>query len=566
MTMRIFRNALFLFIFTTTFPSCASADDVAKGKAFFASNCALCHDASSNKAMFQGPPLFGVVGRRIGSVKGFSYSEAFVAANGKKRIWDEAALNTYLAHPDQVMPGTQMPIEVASAQDRKAVIAYLKSLAQVEAKPAIKPVMKPLAKSVVTNDLKDLDWRKDAPGMRHRVNVNDLPKPYATPSAGNSPSFIAPDDGQLPKVPAGFEISVFSRDVDHPRLLRTAPNGDLYVVESGRGRISVFRHTAEGVSATRATFAEGLSQPFGLAFYPSGPDPKYVYVANIGSVVRMPLAGGTAETVVPALSTTGGHSTRDIVFSPDDRFMYVSVGSGSNVAEGMDAAPPGGVAAWQAGHGLGSSWGSEDGRALVLRFAPDGSSRHVLATGIRNCVGLGIRPATPDLYCTTNERDGLGDDLVPDYFTRVEDGQFFGWPWYYLGHNEDPRHRGERPDLANQVTVPDLLFGSHSAPLGFAFYSAEPGAAHAFPPAYQGNAFIALHGSWNRATRTGSKIVRVQFREGRATGEYEDFMTGLILDDKRVSGRPVGVAVGADGALYVSDDTGSKIWKIIPKP
>jgi hypothetical protein len=177
-----------------------------------------------------------------------------------------------------------------------------------------------------------------------------------------------------------------------------------------------------------------------------------------------------------------------------------------------------------------------------------------------------VRPGTPDLYCTTNERDGLGDDLVPDYFTRVADGQFFGWPWYYLGANEDPRHKGERPDLANKVTVPDLLFGSHSAPLGFAFYTAKPGAAHAFPAVYQGNAFIALHGSWNRATRTGSKLVRVVFAGGKPTGEYEDFMTGLILDDKRLSGRPVGVAVGADGALYVSDDAGSKIWKIVPKP
>ncbi len=535
-------------------PACsraASPEQIAAGKAVFAANCALCHDASPAMGDFQGPPLFGVAGRKIGGVTGFDYSDALKTAHARGETWNDSNLDAFLADPQQAMPGTQMPVNVPDSTDRRNLIAYLTSLnGKTSATKAAEPVSGPIS----GND--NLDWRKDAPGVLHRVTVADLPKPFATNSAGNSAQYVAPSAGFLPKAPAGFTVSLFSNGLDGPRNMRTAPNGDLYVIESGKGRISVFRNQGGKLSGKRETFAEGLNQPFGIAFQGA-----YVYVANVGSVVRIPAAGGKPEIVVANLSTTGGHSTRDIAFSANGQYMYVSVGSGSNVAEGIGKPPAGFVA----GHALGESWGSEAGRALVLRFKPDGSDRHVFATGIRNCVGLAFKPGTNDLYCTTNERDMLGDNLVPDYFTRVADGQFFGWPWYYLGDHEDPRQAGVRPDLKGKVSLPDTLFVSHSAPLGFTFYQAPAGAAQAFPSQYDGNAFIALHGSWNRSARTGSKVVIAHIKDGKPTGEYEDFLTGFILDDKHVSGRPVGVAVGPEGALYVSDDAGNCIWRVAPK-
>jgi len=540
----------FCLLMTLSLPACskaASPAQIAAGKAVFDANCALCHDASPAMGAFQGPPLFGVAGRKVGGMAEFDYSEALKTAHGRGETWNESNLDAFLADPQQAMPGTQMPVNVPDATDRRNLIAYLTSLTGKAA--AVKP-----DEPVSGND--NLDWRKDAPGVRHRVTAADLPQPFATQSAGNSAQYVAPGDDFLPQVPAGFTVSLFSKELDGPRNMRTAPNGDLYVVESGRGRISVFRNQGGKLSQTRETFAEKLNQPFGIAF-----QGNYVYAANVGSVVRIPSAGGGAETVVANLSTTGGHSTRDIAFSADGKYMYVSVGSGSNVAEGIGKPPAGFVA----DHALGESWGSEAGRALVLRFKPDGSDRHVFATGIRNCVGLAFKPGMNDLYCTTNERDMLGENLVPDYFTRITGGQFFGWPWYYLGDHEDPRQAGVRPDLKGKISLPDTLFVSHSAPLGFTFYQAPAGAVSAFPADYDGQAFIALHGSWNRAARTGSKVVVAHIRDGKPTGEYEDFLTGFILDDRRVSGRPVGVAVGPEGALYVSDDAGNRIWRVAPK-
>ena len=305
--------------------------------------------------------------------------------------------------------------------------------------------------------------------------------------------------------------------------------------------------------------ATGIDDAFGMAFYPPAA-PQYVYLSSPTSVVRVPYNGGDKQTVIADLSTGGGHTTRDLLFSPDGKYLYVAVGSGSNDAEGMGAAPQG----WIAGHNTGEAWDSEAGRADLLRFTPDGHDRTVMATGIRNCVTLGFRPGTGELYCSVNERDGLGDDLVPDYFSHIETGAFYGWPWFYLGNHQDPRHKGERADLSGKITVPDVLFASHSAPLGFSFYQPPAGAAHAFPAGYDGDVFVALHGSWNRQKRTGSKLVRVLFKDGKPTGAYEDFMTGLVIDDHQVSGRPVGVAVGPDGALYVSDDAGGRIWRIVP--
>jgi glucose/arabinose dehydrogenase len=264
--------------------------------------------------------------------------------------------------------------------------------------------------------------------------------------------------------------------------------------------------------------------------------------------------------VVASLPGGRGHWTRDIVFSSDGKTMFVSVGSGSNVAESMPKAPSAGIAAFQAAHPIGATWGAEENRADVLAFDPDGGAMRIFAAGIRNCSGLTVQPETSALWCAVNERDILGNDLPPDYVTHVGEGEFYGWPWYYIGAHEDPRHKQERPDLANKIVIPDVLIQPHSAPLGITFYEAGQ-----FPPEYKGDAFVALHGSWNRAKRTGYKVVRLLFKDGKPTGEYEDFLVGLVADDASVWGRPVDVAVARDGSLLVTDDGGDVIWRVTYK-
>jgi glucose/arabinose dehydrogenase len=242
--------------------------------------------------------------------------------------------------------------------------------------------------------------------------------------------------------------------------------------------------------------------------------------------------------------------------------MFISVGSGSNVAEQMDKKTPEEVRAWEAENGMGSAWGPETHRAEILVTDPDGHRPlRAFATGVRNGVGLAVHPETGDLWVSTNERDGLGDNLVPDYVTRVKDGGFYGWPWYYLGNHEDPRHAGERPDLADKAIVPDVLEQSHSASLQMIFYTATSGVA-AFPADYRGDAFVALHGSWNRAIRTGYKVIRVILNHGVPTGQYDDFMTGFVVDNHRVWGRPVGVTVAHDGALLITEDGNGTMWRV----
>jgi hypothetical protein len=244
--------------------------------------------------------------------------------------------------------------------------------------------------------------------------------------------------------------------------------------------------------------------------------------------------------------------------------MFVSVGSSSNVAEDMSKKTPEETRDWQAGHALGAAWDKELGRADVIVGDPDGKTMHVYAAGIRNCVGMAIHPITHDLWCSTNERDLLGNDLPPDYVTRVHEGGFYGWPWYYIGDHEDYRHASERPDLKGKITVPDVLIQPHSAPLEMTFYNTRGPAA--FPAEYRGDAFVALHGSWNRGKRTGYKVVRVFTKNGVPTGAYEDFMTGFVIDGSKVWGRPVGVAAAHDGALLVADDGGDVIWRVAYAP
>jgi glucose/arabinose dehydrogenase len=406
------------------------------------------------------------------------------------------------------------------------------------------------------------DWKADAPGVRRKITAADLPAPYATPAVRENATIVKPPAGAQPLVPQGFSISLFADHLQAPREIRIAPNGDIFVAESRAGQIRVLRAAdGAGKAAQSEVFASGLDEPFGIAFYPPGPNPQFVYVANTNSVVRFPYksgdlkASGAPETIVPQLAESGGgHWTRDVVFSPDGKRMFVSVGSGSNVAEGMAKTPP---EDWESSHPLGAAWGSETGRADVLVFDPQGQNRQIFATGIRNCVTMAIEPRTNDLWCSTNERDGLGDNLPPDYLTRVKEGAFYGWPWYYIGDHEDPRHKGERPDLAGKITVPDVLLQPHSAPLEMTFYEGS-----LFPSDYRGSAFAALHGSWNRHLRTGYKIVRAILHDGVPTGEYEDFVTGFVTEDGGVWGRPVGVAVAKDGALLFSEDGNGTIWRV----
>lgn len=407
------------------------------------------------------------------------------------------------------------------------------------------------------------DWQRDKPGTVRLITPQDLPKPGATASSSNSSRVVPRPASAVPQVPAGFKIELFANGLSGPRIIRTAPNGDIFVVETGAGRIRVLR-SADGAPkpTTNEVYATGLNRPFGIAFFPSGDNPQWLYVANTDSVVRFAYRGGDLkasgkpETIVANLPHGYGHSTRDIVFTPDNKRMLVSVGSAGNAGEGLGR-PPEGIEAWSRDHALGAAWGAETDRAAVLAFDPDGKNKKLFATGIRNCVGLAIQPGSDTPWCSTNERDGRGDNLVPDYVTRVREGAFYGWPWYYIGANEDPAHLGARPDLKDKVTVPDVLLQAHSASLGLTFYT-----GNLFPAEYRGDAFAAEHGSWNRAKRTGYKVVRIRLKAGVPTGEYEDFVTGFVVNDNEVWGRPVGVTVANDGALLVSEDGNGTIWRV----
>jgi glucose/arabinose dehydrogenase len=406
------------------------------------------------------------------------------------------------------------------------------------------------------------DWRADKPGVIRLIRPGDLPRPGATRSSANTSHVVPRPPTAVPQVRAGFRIGLFAEGLSGPRQMRVAPNGDIFVAETRAGRIRVLR-AADGAAKPSANeiYASALNRPFGIAFFPAGNNPQWVYVANTDRIVRFRYttgdlkAAGKPETVAE-LPHGYGHSTRDIVFSNDNRRMLVSVGSEGNDGEGMGS-PPGGLPSWIDNHPLGASWGNETDRADVLAFDPDGKNRSVFATGIRNCVGLAVHPATGDPYCSTNERDGMGDNLVPDYVTRIREGAFYGWPWFYIGNNEDPHHAGERPDLKGKVTVPDVLIQAHSASLGLVFYDAD-----AFPAEYRGDGFAAEHGSWNRSKRTGYKVIRIRLKDGAPSREYEDFVTGFVVSDSEVWGRPVGVTVAHDGALLVSEDAGGTIWRI----
>lgn len=405
-------------------------------------------------------------------------------------------------------------------------------------------------RQILTGSAAFSDYRDDRPGIARRITPADLPAPGATESVDNGPELVPRPANAWPKAPAGFKVEVYASELKNPRLIRAAPNGDLFVAESQSGLVRVFRGVrGDGKAAQSEVFTDGLNKPFGIAFYPPGPNPEWVYVGNTDAVVRFPYRNGDLKTRGSRQHIAGlpgggrlrggGHWTRDIAFSRDGRKMYVSVGSLTNNDDP-------------------DTNSGEYRRANILEFNPDGSGLRVYASGIRNAVGIAVSPQTGELWGSVNERDGLGDNLPPDYITRIQDGGFYGWPWYYIGANADPRHRGKHPELKDKVIVPDVLIQAHSASLQMTFY---PGGQ--FPKEYAGDIFAAQHGSWNRARRTGYKVIRVPLRQkGRATGEYEDFLTGFVTPEGQVWGRPVGVTAAKDGALLVSDDGSNSIWRV----
>ncbi len=461
--------------------------------------------------------------------------------------------------------------------------AGLPLLAQVTSPPADPPAF--------------ADWSQEKPAVHHKIDVTDLPNPDPRQSVHNQPHLVPRPRNAWPIAPPGFKVTLYaggdngpspSPDQQHseqhgtkppdkgtfrqPRLIRTAPNGDLFVADSGGGIIFVLRGMKpDGKAAQVERFAEGLDHPFGIAFYPAR-DPQFVYIANTTSVVRFPYHSGDLhastkpQTVVPTLPgyaqlAGGGHWTRDVVFSNDGRHMLVSVGSGSN-ADNPDDHP------------------KEFHRANVLEYTPEGKFLKVYASGLRNCVSETVNPVTGMLWCSTNERDELGNHLVPDYVTSVPEGGFFGWPWYYMGGHPDPRlpqpcadGTGANPqasaessdaktcrhiDLHAKVLTPDVLLQPHMASLEMAFYPA----AGSFPQSYTGDAFAAEHGSWNRQNRAGYEVIRIPMRNGKAVGGYQDFLTGFVVDNRSVWGRPVGVAIAKDGSMFVTDDGSRSVWRI----
>jgi glucose/arabinose dehydrogenase len=363
-----------------------------------------------------------------------------------------------------------------------------------------------------------------------------LPPPFSTKSATNAPEESTPPKGFLPTVPAGFKVNIFAEQFDEPRWLIVAPDNDIFLADTHGGSIYILRDLKNsGGAQERVTWAEGLDQPFGIAFHDD-----YVYVGDTNAVLRFKndaklpkhLSDGEKLMDLPR----GGHSTRALVFSADGKHLFVSVGSASNIDIESDTR-----------------------RAAITICDPDGNNARLYATGLRNPVGIALEPSTGTLYTSVNERDGLGDDLPPDYFTSVKDGGFYGWPYSYIGNNVDPRVNPQKPELVAKAIVPDVLLGAHRAPLQFAFYTGKQ-----FPASYQGGVFLAEHGSWNRAPRAGYQVVFIPFKNGKPSGDPQPFLTGLVPDPSKsnVNGRPVGIAVAPDGSLLVSDDGAKVVYRI----
>jgi glucose/arabinose dehydrogenase len=511
-------------------PSGRSPEAATAGAAVYQQKCALCH-GSKAQGMANIPSL----------------------AKGPSQSVTDGELFWFITNGD--VPDGMPAWTSLSEKQRWDIVTYLKTINTAKAaEPA--PAAKSSADAAPANNAianapmpkpPFLDFRTESPGTIHKITVADLPAPFATKSANNGPRVVARPDNAWPKVPDGFKVDQYvGTGLNEPRNIVTAPNGDYFFAESGPGNIKIARGiTPDGKPDLVATYASGLNRPYGIAFYPPGPDPKWVYIGDTNAVVRYAYkngdlkATGAPEHIVD-LPGGGGHWTRPIVFSPDGKKMYVPVGSASNVDD-PDTTP------------------GELNRADVLEFNPDGSGMNIYAYGIRNGGGgAAIDPKTGELWVSVNERDGLGDNLVPDYITHVEPGGFYGWPWWYMGGHQDPRHLGAHPELQEKVITPDVILQPHFASLGITFYNGKQ-----FPAQYKGDIFAAEHGSWNKSIRGGYELIRVPLHgTGKASGEFEDFMTGFVTPDGNVWGRPVGVTVATDGSLLVTDDGSNAIWRI----
>jgi glucose/arabinose dehydrogenase len=498
----------------------------AAGAPLYAQNCASCHGAAGEGAG-NIPALNGDNIKSVPSGELFWFVTKGDLADG---------MPSWASLPEQ---------------QRWQIVSYLKSPGPLSAAPAAAAAPSPAAPEATaavnapppTSPF--VDYRFEKPGDVRKITLKDLPDPYSTDSAANAPKIVARPEGAWPKAPEGFTVGLYAAGLEEPREIRRAPNGDLFVSEGEVGEIRIFRGmTKTGKPEQVAVFATGLNRPFGINFYPSSANPQWVYIGDTNEVVRFPYRNGDLQARGPAehimdLPDVKGHWTRDIQFSLDGKTMLVGVGSGSNVDD-PDTTP------------------AEKNRADVLAADPDGSHMRVYAYGIRNPVGLAVNPKTGELWVSVNERDGLGDNLVPDYITHVQEGGFYGWPWWYMGGHQDPRHAGKHPELKDKVITPDVILQPHNASLELTFYDGKQ-----FPAEYDGDIFAAEHGSWNKSIRAGYEVIRVPLHQtGHATGEYEDFLTGFVVDNGHVWGRPVGVAVAPDGSLLVTDDGSNSIWRI----
>ena len=497
---------------------------VAVGAKLYATNCASCHGAS---------------GQGTGNVPPLTEGAIRTAPDGEV-FW----FITTGSIKNGMPPWNALPEE-----QRWQIVSYLKTLKNTPGggrAPAAPEEFTPVTTNAPPPAAPFTDFRFEEPGKIRKITAESLPAPYATETSNNGPKVVARPDGAWPQVPAGFKVQLYASGLDNPRLIRTAPNGDFFLAESESGKIKVLRGiTADGKPKEISVFATGLNRPYGIAFYPPGDNPHWVYVGNTDSVVRFPYQNGDVRATGAAqhladLPHGGGHWTRDVQFTADGKKMFVGVGSASNVDD-TDTTP------------------REKNRADILEFNPDGSGMRVYAYGIRNAGGgLMVHPLTHELWCSVNERDGLGDNLVPDYITHVEDGGFYGWPWWYIGGHQDPRHAGKRSELKDKAIVPDVLLQPHNASLEMTVYEGS-----LFPAEYKDDIFASEHGSWNRSVRTGYEVIRIPMHQsGRASGEYEDFVTGFVVDNGHVWGRPVGVTVAPDGSLLVTDDGSNSIWRV----
>ena len=510
---------------TTKNPLAGQQTAIDAGKTVYARNCLSCH----GKALKGTGNVPSLVDRKL---KGITSGEIFwFITKGDK--------------PNGMPSWAFMPEE-----KRWQVVSYVQAVASGKVTAAASGAAPAAASAAALKDASPIapftDFRYQKPGTVRKITADDLPKPFATKSASNGAEVVSRPQSAWPVTLPGFKVELYAGGLDNPRLLRTAPNGDIFLAESEPGRIRVFRGvTSDGKPELSGIFASGLNKPYGIAFYPPGPEPRWVYVGNENEIVRFAYKNGDVKASgspehVADLPSGGGHWTRAVEFSKDGKRLFVGVGSASNVDDP-------------------DTNSEEKNRANIQACDPANCSLSVYASGIRNAGGgIRVNPDTGELWCSVNERDALGDNLVPDYITHVQEGGFYGWPWWYIGGHQDPRHQNKHPELKDKAIVPDVLVQPHNASLEFTFYEGSQ-----FPSEYKGDIFASEHGSWNKATRVGYEVIRVPLHQsGHASGEYEDFVTGFVLPNGQVWGRPVGITLAPDGSLLVSDDGSNSIWRV----